>query len=140
MQRGRIIRDFLPELTTAELGATGDKVVWVIPRPMRLVGFSGIVSTLTALDATSAVVALDYTATGAGGSRTELTTITIGDAVAKGTEVEGSQATEPDVNLAAGDTITIEVKTAGTDGTSAAGTLIPVVWYEPIAGHGLGDN
>lgn len=87
------------------------------------------VTTLVAADMTSPVLALDYTPSG--GSRTEWATITLTEADAAGSVQEPDSAVNP-LQLSDGDSITFEVKTAGTDSGSVAGAGYYVIWYENV--------
>lgn len=140
---GRIQKDVFGDFSVGTLGSTGDVVSIVVERPIRILNFGLLVTTLVAADTGSATIALDTTrAKFDSAARTEKLTVQLVEADAVGTyKMAAADYTgEIDLCLDPGDTIHIEKKVAATDSTSVAGAATPIIYYEPIPGTIPGGN
>ncbi len=120
-------------VSTAVEASPADVFTWIVEHPMRVTDVSVVVSALTAIDMTSAVASVD--ATIAGAARAEKATLTIGDAVAVGTEIsaaESSGVAWTPFELDEGDTLIFEQKTAGVDAGTEAGDYYFILYYEIV--------
>ncbi len=117
---------------TAVEASPADVFTWIVEHPLRVTDVSVVISTLTAIDMTSAVASVDAVIDGA--ARAEQTTLTITDAVAVGTELSAAETDtswEP-FELDEGDTLYFEHKTAGVDAGTEAGEYYFILYYEII--------
>lgn len=138
------------EATSSLVDAAGDVSVYYFSKAVYVVGFSSIVTTLTAVDVTVPVISLDVVDADGSSNRTELATITYADADAVGAldsyftvgGATGGGATTASALatpylVAAGKRLILEHKTQGADGTSAAGAAIAHVW---VVDAGAGND